>query len=259
MKSPGSANKKAKELMAAPNSIKGNILFFRQDILDRYKKSPPRNWDELKAICREILPREKSVKYGLIFHVTNFVNDFYPIFWGFGGKIQDEDGNIIFLQADMLAKAEAALTEICGMQGTLAPQPVALKDFEAPTSLRRAFLRGEALFMINWNTRLHDLQVMLDSPEWQGRAAIHSMAQIGVGPIPSQSGHPNRYSNIGSFGWSINRFAVTNFGVMENAKKFINTVISDRFQGTEGGKLRGDSNLKNCPGPGKKPGSASSL
>jgi ABC-type glycerol-3-phosphate transport system substrate-binding protein len=230
VKPPGATSKTPEELMGVPNSIKGNILFFRQDLLDKYKKSPPRNWDELKAICREILPREKSLKYGLIFHVTNFVNDFYPIFWGFGGKIHDDGGTLTFLEADMLAKAEPALREIVGMQGTLAPGPGALKNFEGPTTLRQAFLRGEALFMINWNTRLHDLKVMLDNPEWQGRAAIRSVSQVGVGPIPSQSGHPKKYSNIGSFGWSINRFAVTNFAVMENAKKFINLVNSDRFQ-----------------------------
>ena len=102
------------------------------------------------------------------------MNDFYPIFWGFGGRVQDENGTMIFLQADMLAIAEAALGEIVGMQGSLAPSPGALKNFEAPTSLRQAFLRGEALFMINWNTRLYDLQAMLSSPEWQGRAAIKS-------------------------------------------------------------------------------------
>ena len=72
VKPPGATGKTPDELMAVPNSIKGNILFFRQDLLDKYKKSPPRNWDELKAICREILPREKSLKYGLIFHVNQF-------------------------------------------------------------------------------------------------------------------------------------------------------------------------------------------
>ena len=235
VKRPGAAGKTA-ALMAVPNSIKGNILFFRQDLLDKYQKKPPRNWDELKAVCREILPRERSLKYGFIFHATNFMNDFYPIFWGFGGEIQDADGNLTFLRPEMLAKAEEALKEIVGMQGSLAPGPGALKQFEGPKTLRQAFLRGEALFMINWNTRLHDLREMLDSPEWQGRAAITSTSQVGVGPIPSQSGHPKRYSNIGSFGWSINRFAVTSFGVMENAKNFFNLVNSDRFQ-----VLRADS------------------
>ena len=227
---PGSTGKAAGELMAVPNSIKGNILFYRKDLLDKYNKSAPRNWDELRAICREILAREKSIKYGLIFHVTNFVNDFYPIFWGFGGVIQDESGNLVFLQPEMMARAEEALREIVGMQGSLAPGPGALKNFEAPTTLRQAFLRGEALFMINWNTRLHDIQEMLVSPQWQGKAAFKSTSQVGVGPIPSQMGRPRRYSNIGSFGWSINRFAVKNFTIMENAKKFINLVSSDQFQ-----------------------------
>jgi ABC-type glycerol-3-phosphate transport system substrate-binding protein len=225
-----SAAGKTDALMAVPNSIKGNILFFRKDLLEKYKKFPPRNWDELKAICREILPREKSLKYGLIFHTTNFMNDFYPILWGFGGEIHGEDGSLTFLQPNMLARAELALQEIVGMQGSIAPSPKAITNFAGPKTLRQAFLRGEALFMINWNTRLHDLQVMLDSPEWQGRAAIKTTSQVGVAPIPSQRGHPKRYSNIGSFGWSINRFAVRHFSVMENAKKFINLVNSDRFQ-----------------------------
>jgi ABC-type glycerol-3-phosphate transport system substrate-binding protein len=227
---PGATGETAVELMGVPNAIKGNILFFRQDLLDKYSKTPPRNWDELKAVCREILPREKSLKYGLIFHANNFMNDFYPIFWGFGGKIHDDEGNLIFLQTEMLTVAEEALREIVSMQGSLAPGPGPLKNFEGPMSLRQSFLRGEALFMINWNTRLHDLKVMLASPEWQGRAAIKNVSQVGVGPIPSQSGRPRKYSNIGSFGWSINRFAVTNYTVMENARKFINQVNSDRSQ-----------------------------
>jgi ABC-type glycerol-3-phosphate transport system substrate-binding protein len=230
VKTAGPTGKVTRELMAVPNSIKGNILFCRQDLLDKYHKSPPRSWEELKAICRDILPREKSLKYGFLFHVQNFVNDFYPIYWGFGGSSHDDNGELIFLQAEMLTRAEEALREIVGMQGTLAPGPGALKNFEGPAALRRAFLRGEALFMINWNTRLHDLKTLLASPEWHNKAAIKSLSQVGVGPIPSQSGRPKKYSNIGSFGWGVNRFAVVDYVVMENAKKFINLVTSDRFQ-----------------------------
>jgi ABC-type glycerol-3-phosphate transport system substrate-binding protein len=230
VKPAGATGKTPEELMGVPNSIKGNILFSRQDLLDKYNKATPRTWDELKAICREILPRERSLKYGLIFHVSNFVNDFYPIFWGFGGTIEDESGGMTFLQPEMLAKAQEALQEIVGMQGSLVPGPGALKNLEGPAALRQVFLRGEALFMINWNTRLHDIKVMLASPEWQGKTAIKNTSQVGVGPIPSQSGRPRKYSTIGSFGWSINRFAVIDFAVMENAKKFINLVNSDRFQ-----------------------------
>ena len=34
VKTPGASGKVTEELMAVPNSIKGNILFFRQDLLD---------------------------------------------------------------------------------------------------------------------------------------------------------------------------------------------------------------------------------
>ncbi len=73
-----------KELVAVPTYIKGNILFYRQDLLQRYQfKAPPRTWDELKAMCRKIMPQERSLKYGLIFHPSNFLNDFLPILWGY--------------------------------------------------------------------------------------------------------------------------------------------------------------------------------
>jgi len=218
------------ELMGVPNAIKGNILFYRQDLLEAHGKEPPRTWEELIAVCQHILPREKSLKYGFIFHTTNFINDFYPIFWGFGGKTHDERGNFILLQPDMLAKAEAALTAVVGMQGTIAPPPAALGRLAAPVSLREAFLRGEALFMINWNTRLHDLRLMLADPQWQGRAAFRRPDQIGVAPIPSQSGRPRKYSNIGSFGWAVNRFAVTLPGVKAQAAHFLQWVTSDDVQ-----------------------------
>jgi ABC-type glycerol-3-phosphate transport system substrate-binding protein len=218
------------ELLGVPNAIKGNILFYRQDLLQAHGKEPPRTWDELKAICRDILPREKSLQYGLVFHTTNFINDFYPIFWGFGGRTHDERGNFILLQPEMLAKAEAALTEVVALQGTIVPPPAAIPRFAPPMSLREAFLRGEVLFMINWNTRLHDLRLMLADPRWQERAALRSLDQIGVAPIPSQSGRPRHYSNIGSFGWAVNRFAVTLPGVKTQAAQFLRLVTSDQVQ-----------------------------
>ncbi|MGQ9921863.1 MAG: extracellular solute-binding protein [Desulfobacca sp.] len=227
-KSP--AGEPVDELMGVPNAIKGNILFFRRDLLAAHQKTPPGTWDELRAVCQDILPREPSLKYGLIFHVSNFLNDFYPIFWGFGGRTHDDHGNFILLQPEMLERATAALAEICAMQGTITPGPAALPRFAAPQSLRQAFLRGEALFMINWNTRLHDLRLLVADLQGQGQAAIKSLDQVGVTAIPSQSGRPRKYSNIGSFGWAINRFAISRPGVIDLVSQFLNLVNSDRVQ-----------------------------
>ena len=228
--SPRSPGRGAKELVAVPTYIKGNILFYRQDLLNRYKLAPPRNWEELKAICRNVMPQEKSLKYGLLLHPTNFMNDFYPIFWGYGGRVLDEANLLVAPLPDNLAAAVDALTDLRGLQGTVLPSPKELKQFEAPTTLRRAFYEGEALFMINWNTRLQDLKELILKGEGKAPGRLTAMDQIGVTPIPCRAGHPHRYSNIGSFGWGVNRFAVTHPRVIDLAKKFISLVADEQFQ-----------------------------
>ncbi len=219
-----------KELMAVPTSIKGNILFYRRDLLDRYKLKPPRDWQQLVDICRVILPRERSLKYGLLFHSSNFTNDFYPILWGFGGEILDDAGNLALLQTDQQAAAVAALSQVCALQGVIAPGPAALKELEPPLSLRRAFYRGEALFMINWNTRLQDLKEMLARGEPKGPGGLASLGQVGFAAIPCKPGNPQRFSNVGSFGWGINRFAITHPAVITLAQEFIDLVTDVNFQ-----------------------------
>ncbi len=227
---PQGRGRPAKELVAVPTYIKGNILFYRRDLLKRYQLAPPRTWEELKAICRKVLAQERSVKYGLVFHTTNFVNDFYPIFWGYGGRILDEENRLVLQQKDNVAAAVAALGDLRAMQGTVVPAAKDLKQFEAPLSVRRAFYRGEALFMINWNTRLQDLKEMILKGEGNGPGRLTDMSQIGVAPIPCRAGQAHRYANVGSFAWGVNRFAVTDPLVIDKAKKFISLVADEQFQ-----------------------------
>jgi multiple sugar transport system substrate-binding protein len=219
-----------KELVAVPTYIKGNILFYRRDLLKRYNLKPPRTWEELRAVCHKILPQEKSVKYGLLIHATNALNDFYPVFWGFGGRVMDLDNNQYVLPEKPNQTAfVAALTELLGMQGSIIPGPAELKKFEASASLRETFYQGQALFMINWNTRMKDLRDLI--AKGQGRpGSLTNISQVGVTPIPAQAGHAHRYSNLGSFGWAINRFAVTDPAVIEHAKNFIRLVTDEQFQ-----------------------------
>ncbi|MCL4503234.1 MAG: extracellular solute-binding protein, partial [Deltaproteobacteria bacterium] len=153
-----------KELVAVPTYIKGNILFYRQDLLQRYQfKAPPRTWDELKTMCRRIMPQERSVKFGLIFHASNFLNDFLPILWGYSGDVVDANDRLVLHQDKNRAACLAALRDLKGMQGAIAPSPKDLPQFASTKTdaLRQAFFQGEALFMINWDTRLHDLGEMI--------------------------------------------------------------------------------------------------
>ena len=148
---------KGKQLVAVPTFIKGNILFYRQDILKRYNLAPPRSWEELRAICRKVLPQEKSLKYGLLIHSTNTLNDFYPIFWGFGGQVTSDDGQFVLPEKPNADAFVAALKALVAMQGSIMPGPGAWKQFDPGGSLRQAFFQGQTLFMINWSTRMKDL------------------------------------------------------------------------------------------------------
>ena len=217
-----------KQLVAVPTNIKGNILFYRRDILKRYNLAPPRTWEELRAICRKVLPQEKSLKYGLLIHSTNILNDFYPILWGFGGRVTDDAGQFVLPQKNNADAFLAALKELVAMQGNIIPGPGALKQFDPGGSLRQAFYQGQTLFMINWSTRMKDLSDLIAKGQVQG--SLTSISQVGVAPIPAQAGHPQHYSNIGSFGWAVNRFSVTDPVVIEHAKQFIGLVADEQFQ-----------------------------
>jgi len=230
---PTRQGKPVKELVAVPTNIKGNILFYRQDLLQKHRVAPPRTWKDLTAACRKIMPKEPLVKYGLIVHVSNFLNDFYPILWGYGGDVIDGEGRLVLGDPQNMAACLAALRDLVEMQGNIAPKPGELEHFEGVGTLRRSFYRGEALFMINWNTRIQDLRNMITQRKEVTQGCLTDLGQVGVAPIPCLSNQPHRYSNIGSFGWGINQYTVTperEKWVIKHAKDFIRLVTEERFQ-----------------------------
>jgi multiple sugar transport system substrate-binding protein len=225
----GAADKK---LVAVPPYIKGNILFYRQDLLKKHGVDAPRTWEELRGACRKIMAREPRLKYGLILHMTNFVNDFYPILWGYGGEVVDAEGRLVLGEPKNRAACIAALLDLKSMQPDIIPGPEKLKLFAENESLRQSFFQGEALFMINWNTRTYNFRNLIKQCQAIPNGCLTDFNQIGVAPIPCLPGHPYRYSNIGSFGWGVNRFSVgqDRLWVVDRAREFIRLVTHKRFQ-----------------------------
>jgi ABC-type glycerol-3-phosphate transport system substrate-binding protein len=225
-------DRRGRELMAVPTSIRGNVLFYRKDLLGRHQFKPPRDWEELKAICRKILPQEKHLKSGLLLHPIGFINDFFPIFWGFGGQVMD-DSRLVLGEPQNQAAFLAAIKEIQGMQGTILPAARDMKQFEPVGAVKQAFFRGEALFMINWNTRRKDLSVWLDREKEKPSGSITAHTQVGLAPIPSPPGRPKRYTNLDSLGWAVNCFAAKSWNalqVMERVKMFLGLLVNEEFQ-----------------------------
>ena len=228
----GTSSGRPGELMAAPASIRGNILFYRRDLLDRYGLRAPRHWDELKAICRQVMPRERRLKYGLLLDPTRFGNDFYSIFWGFGGRVMDRD-RFVLAEPENQAAFLAALKEIQGMQGSILPAAGHLRRFEAEGATLQSFCQGEALFMIASNNCMQDLGNFLGGTRQQVPGGLTHIRQVGVAPIPSQVRHPRRYTNLESFGWAVNIVPATGWNalnVIDGVRQFLKLVVNEAFQ-----------------------------
>jgi ABC-type glycerol-3-phosphate transport system substrate-binding protein len=230
---PDSSTRKGQILMAVPTGICGNVLFFRQDLLKRYHLQPPRNWDELKAICRKILPQEKQVKYGLLLQPTRFVDDFYAIFWGFGGVVM-ENNRFVLGSVQNQDAFLAALKEVLNLEGTILPAAKDMQQFDSEVALQQSFLKGEALFVIHLNYFARDLVDVLRQSKIKTPGGITNIAdQVGVAPIPSPAGQAKQYTNIDSLGWAVNNFAATAWNalqVMADVKKFLKLLVNDEYQ-----------------------------
>ena len=83
--------------------------------------------------------------------------------------------------------------------------------------------------MINWNTRMKDLQDLIAKGAGPP-GSLTDINQVGVVPIPAQAGQPHRYTNLGSFAWAINRFSVTSPEIITQSKRFIHLVTDEQFQ-----------------------------
>lgn len=231
-------------IMAWPHFVKGNVLFYRKDLLLEHCRTEeaPETWDELIAVAEKVMAGEgrkgaaNRLKYGIIFHINNVENDFYPILWGFGAEVF---GSETVLLDDFRPQAVAALDLLCRFvrpddRGVrLGPGPGDFEAFTQPEALRKVFRRGEALFMINWNTRLGDLKRMMKETatgSGDGSGLTDLKRQVGWAPIPCRGAHHRRYVNIGSFGWGLNREALKTPEARQAAMAFLHVVSSVDLQ-----------------------------
>ena len=231
--------------MAVPHFVKGNVLFFRKDLLKKYcgQTEGPETWDQLIDQAEKVLAGQAAdqeadpIKYGLLFHLANPHNDFYPILWGFGAEVFRRDRVLL---SSYQFRARAALEMVVELihprpgRPRLGPAPEDFQKLMEPAALRRAFFNGQALFMINWNTRLDDLDGLIAETLNEPVNAFHHLtdldSQVGWCAIPRDAGHDKRYVNIGSFGWGLNREALHTSRERTAAYDFLRVVTSLDFQ-----------------------------
>ncbi|MBB3020605.1 trehalose/maltose transport system substrate-binding protein [Microvirga lupini] len=139
------------KLMAMPWFADAGLLYYRQDLLDKYKRPVPQTWADLTETARMIQDGERKdgrgdfwgyvwqgrAYEGLTTNALEWVASFG------GGAIVDDKGEITIENP----KATEALKAAAGWVGTITPEGV-LNYTEEES--RGVFQAGNAAFMRNW-------------------------------------------------------------------------------------------------------------
>jgi trehalose/maltose transport system substrate-binding protein len=140
------------KLLAMPWFTDAGLLFYRKDLLSKYKQTVPVTWTELTATARKIQDAERKAGHadmnGYLFQGKAYeglsCNALEWIASSGGGTFVDAAGNITINNP----RAAQALDLAASWPGTIAPKNVV--SF-AEEEARNIFQNGDAIFMRNWS------------------------------------------------------------------------------------------------------------
>ncbi|KKD58041.1 ABC transporter substrate-binding protein [Grimontia sp. AD028] len=138
-------------LVAMPWFTDAGVLYYRTDLLEKYKEQPPTTWDQLTATAEKIQKGEREAGNdkmwgfvwqgrayeGLTCDALEWVASYN------GGTIVDENGKVTINNDN----AKKALTTAAGWVDTISPPGVLNYGEE---EARGVFQTGNAVFMRNW-------------------------------------------------------------------------------------------------------------
>ena len=176
-------------LVSMPWFTDAGVLYYRQDLLDKYQVDVPRTWAELIEISKNILEGEKETSpnmVGFVFQGRQYeglVTNYLEYVWSNGADALNETGDQVILNSPETVEA----LEIFSSMVEIAP--VGVTSFQEADALNY-FQSGNAIFMRNWPFAWAVLNDD-DSPV---------KGQVGLAPLP-HAPHGNSASTLG--GWQL--------------------------------------------------------
>ena len=136
------------KLVAVPFFTDAPALYYRKDLLDKYKLTPPKTWDEMAKDAKAVMDGEKSADLqGFVFQGNAYEGlTCDALEWvksNGGGQIVEPDGSISINNP----KAAAALDRAKSWVGTISPKGVLAYQEEES---RGVWQTGNSVFMRNW-------------------------------------------------------------------------------------------------------------
>jgi multiple sugar transport system substrate-binding protein len=178
---------------AIPWFLDAGVLYYRRDLLEKHKLSPPQTWEQLRTTAQTVLHGEADPRLtgfvwqgkqyeGLVCTALEFIR-------AYGGEVFGPGGTIQLAQPQSMAGLQALRHLITD---GISPAVVTTADEE---TTRHIFHRGEAIFMRNWPYAWTLLNAE-DSPV---------RGKVGVAAIPGSETHESS-PTLGGWHLGINRF-----------------------------------------------------
>lgn len=139
------------KLVAMPMYTDAPALYYRKDLLEKYKKPVPKTWDEMAATAKEIQDAERTAgqkgMFGYVFQGNAYegltCNALEWVKSSGGGQIVEADGTISINNPDAVAAVDRAK----GWIDTITPKgALAYTEEES----RGVWQTGNSVFMRNW-------------------------------------------------------------------------------------------------------------
>jgi len=177
---------------AIPWYIDAGVLYYRKDLLDKYKFTPPKTWQELVKAAQYITSKEKGM-YGFIWQGKQYeglVCNVLEYIWSNGGDVLKDGRPVINSPEDI--QALGFMRDLI-TKYKVTPDLVTT-SIEEPT--RHIFGDGKAVFLRNWPYAWNIFENKNSSVK----------GKVGVSTLPSFPGHESA-STLGGWQLGINKYS----------------------------------------------------
>jgi trehalose/maltose transport system substrate-binding protein len=162
-------------LVAVPLFIDYSLLYYNQDLLSKYRYSPPTNWSQLENQAEDISKRENNGTVGYLFQGDNYEGLTCEIVEWYAsmnaGRIVDKN-SVVNLDTQ---NGRLALDRVSRWIGGIAPggSSGVLTDQEGSSIAQ--FVEGKAIFMRGWGTAFAEIQ------------RRNPTMNVGISPLPGKA------------------------------------------------------------------------
>jgi len=209
------------KLAALPAFADAMLMYYRRDLLDKYKIAEPKTWDELATAARRVQKAEGNPNLqGLSIQGApseGAVCTFLLPYWSQGREFNDASGKLTLDRVAATRGLQQWLTMVD--QGVIKRN---VAEVKTPDTVNE-FKTGQVIFAINWAWAWDRFQDDADS-KVKGR--------VGVMPMPAMTSGKSA-TCIGGWLWAVSAFS-KNKAASAKLVQFMGSRDSSRFLAVEG-------------------------